>query len=194
VAVFCYFAGLRIFEAVKLKKKDVRLMERGKGVSVNVMGKGAKHRVTYIMVEHVVKHVKTLLKREEDMDEYLFMKNFWLKNESKNIDEESLKAQRLGHYLGTTIKEQTNYPTHSLRRAFATHLCKMGCADSTIQACLGHSSFDTTRRYIDDEVLFAKVSADIKGRLASRTRDIRGSYKEKTVTTMTKSRFFTHKY
>ena len=65
VAVFCYFAGLRIFEAVKLRKKDIRLMDNKAGYLVSVLGKGDKRRTTYILDKHVVKYIKEYLEQQD---------------------------------------------------------------------------------------------------------------------------------
>lgn len=134
VALFGYFAGLRIFEIMKMKRKDIRSMEEDIGLTILVFGKGSKHRTTYIMDKHVVEYINSWIENNKyKPNDYLFMNKFWSKKVCKSIDEESFRAQRLGHYIGTLIKEKTKYPSHSLRRAFATHLCKIGCENATIQ-------------------------------------------------------------
>lgn len=81
IALFGYFAGLRIFEIMKLKKKDIRAMDKGKGLAIMVFGKGSKHRVTYIMDRHVVDYVNKWLRITHTKDsDYLFMSKFWGKN------------------------------------------------------------------------------------------------------------------
>lgn len=81
IAIFGYFAGLRIFEIVKLKRKDIKQMNDDKGLSIMVFGKGSKHRTTYIMDKHVVTYITNWLKSKDLSDsEYVFMQSFWNRN------------------------------------------------------------------------------------------------------------------
>ena len=169
-------------------------MEKSKGLAIMVFGKGSKHRTTYIFDNHVVNYISRWLKSKANKTTgYLFMTKFWKKYPWKTIEEEGYKAQRLGHYVGTVIKRRTGFPSHSLRRAFATHLCKIGWEDSTIQSWLGHNSFNTTKRYIDDEVLLSKVSQDIRNRLEGPKQGSRVRFRKKVVTTVATHEFLTYK-
>lgn len=52
-------------------------------------------------------------------------------------------------YVGTRIKEATSFPSHSLRRRFATFAYyRTGCDILLVSQLLGHSSVSTTMRYI----------------------------------------------
>ena len=52
-------------------------------------------------------------------------------------------------YVGTRIKEAISFPSHSLRRRFATFAYyRTGCDILLVSQLLGHSSVSTTMRYI----------------------------------------------
>lgn len=61
----------------------------------------------------------------------------------------TLRRPRLRDYVGTRIKEATSFPSHSLRRRFATFAYyRTGCDMLLVSQLLGHSSVSTTMRYI----------------------------------------------
>lgn len=166
IAIFWYFSGLRIFEAVKLKRTDLEYNQSQRSYSIHIRGKGDKNRLTFILDKHVVLYIKHWLDSlQKEKIEYWFLHKIWKKHKPHGIIEESFVAQRIGHTIGISIKEKSGYPSHSLRRAFASHLWQLGCEDSTIQKWMGHSSFDTTMRYIDDNILLNKVSRDIQNKM-----------------------------
>lgn len=78
IILFGYYAGMRIFEIMKLKRKDIKLMEGNESISITVFGKGGKYRTTFIMQEHVVKYIQRWLSKYYN-DEFLFMREFWSK-------------------------------------------------------------------------------------------------------------------
>lgn len=187
IAMFCYFAGLRIFEALKLKKRDLTFNKSDGSYSVLVKGKGEKNRMTFILDEHVVKYLNSALNlAKNDGSEYLFLKHIWEKQKPKDISQESFIAQQMGHTVGMKIKQRTGYPSHSLRRGFASYLCDIGCDDSTIQSCMGHSKFDTTLRYIDDNILLKKVRGDMKNKIRVKDNKKGRKIRKKIVTQIKK--------
>jgi len=103
IILFGYYAGMRIFEIMKLKRKDIKLMEGNESISITVFGKGGKYRTTFIMQEHVVKYIQRWLSKYYN-DEFLFMREFWSKWNS--IDDDWYKAQRIGKYVSGLIKEK----------------------------------------------------------------------------------------
>lgn len=129
-----YATGCRVSEAIHLKWSDSR--DRGEAVQLTIFGKGDKTR-----------HV-------------LIKKDLW--------DEVKLSTNRRGNYVFSTksgkpydrarihriIKkagDRVGLPgvsAHWLRHSHASHSLDRGCPISTLQASLGHSSIETTQRYL----------------------------------------------
>ena len=122
--IICLFlnCGLRISEIVGLNIGDVR------GDSLRVLGKGNKER----MLPVPAKLASALRKRT----------GVWL-----------FPGDVQGHcgvdYVAKRIKTVTGYPSHSLRRRFATCVYyRNGCNIVLVSRMLGHANIATTMRYI----------------------------------------------
>jgi integrase/recombinase XerC len=150
VLALLYGSGLRISEALGLKRKDVPAP--GKGDVITVIGKGNKARMVPVLV--------TVLQAIAD---YVAICPYELGDEtplfrgakggplSPRIIQ--LAMQRLRGALGLA---ETATP-HALRHSFATHLLARGGDLRSIQELLGHASLSTTQIYtaVDAEQLIA---------------------------------------
>lgn len=139
VLALCYGAGLRIGEALSIRRKDAPI---GEIDQLTILGKGQKTRVAPVIVP-VRAAVET----------YLALCPYALKPEgplfvgakggplSPRIVQ--LTMERLRGALGLP----DSATPHALRHSFATHLLARGGDLRTIQELLGHASLSTTQIY-----------------------------------------------
>lgn len=147
VLTLLYGCGLRISEALSLKRSDAPLPE-----SLRILGKGSKTRI-----------VPVLPAVRDAIDGYLADVPFVL-----SPDEPLFRAKRGGplsprHVQATVqkLRGRLGLPDsatpHALRHSFATHLLGAGADLRSIQELLGHASLSTTQRYteVDAEALLS---------------------------------------
>ncbi len=137
VLALLYGCGLRISEALSLKRADAPL-----GDSLRIVGKGGKTRI-----------VPVLAAVREAVDAYLTTLPFGLSPEQPlframrggALSPRHVQAtvQRLRGRLGLSERATP----HALRHSFATHLLGAGADLRSIQELLGHASLSTTQRY-----------------------------------------------
>jgi len=137
VLTLLYGCGLRISEALSLRRADAPLGDR-----VRITGKGGKTRI-----------VPVLPAVKAAVDDYLAQAPFVLER-----DEALFRARRGGplsprHVQATmqSLRGRLGLPDsatpHALRHSFATHLLGAGADLRAIQELLGHASLATTQRY-----------------------------------------------
>jgi integrase/recombinase XerC len=134
-----YGCGLRISEALALKRGDVPLRE-----ALMVTGKGNKQRVVPVLpvvAEAVAAYAAACPYRGEALSP------LFVGARGKPLDPGVMQRQmrRLRAHLGLP---ETATP-HALRHSFATHLLAGGGDLRTIQELLGHASLSTTQRYTE---------------------------------------------
>jgi integrase/recombinase XerC len=132
-----YGCGLRISEALSLKRRDAPL-----GPSLRVLGKGSKVRVTPVLpqvAEAVAAYVAELPFALEP-DEPLFRAR-------RGGPYPARRAQELMQRLRGRLGLPASATPHALRHSFATHLLGAGADLRSIQELLGHASLATTQRY-----------------------------------------------
>jgi integrase/recombinase XerC len=151
VLTLLYGCGLRISEALSLKRSDAPLAE-----VVRITGKGGKTRV-----------VPVLPAVREAVDAYLAEAPF-----APVPDAPLFRARRGGplspRHLQATVQAlrgrlglPDSATPHALRHSFATHLLGAGADLRSIQELLGHASLSTTQRYaeVDAAALLRAYSA-----------------------------------
>lgn len=143
-----YGAGLRISEALALKRGDAPLADW-----LSILGKGGKMR-----------DVPVLPAAAEAVADYLGECPFDVGNEGPLFLSSPGKAfgpraaQRLVEGLRIDIGLPAHVTPHALRHAFATHLLGNGGDLRAIQELLGHASLSTTQRYTSiDEAHLLRV-------------------------------------
>jgi len=139
VLTLLYGCGLRLSEALSLKRRDAPLAD-----VLRIVGKGSKTRMVPVLpavtqaVEAYVAHLPFVLAP----DDALFR--------AKRGGE--LGPRRV-QALMQTLRGQLGLPDsatpHALRHSFATHLLGGGADLRTIQELLGHASLSTTQKYTD---------------------------------------------
>ncbi|MFC0633763.1 tyrosine recombinase XerC [Brevundimonas balnearis] len=146
-----YGAGLRISEALSLRRADAPLPE-----TLRIMGKGAKTRLVPILPQVA-----------EAAAEYLRLSPFPLAP-----TDALFRARRGGplsarHVQATVqrLRGRLGLPDsatpHALRHSFATHLLGAGADLRSLQELLGHASLSTTQKYtgVDAERLLGAYAA-----------------------------------
>ena len=150
VLTLLYGCGLRISEALSLRRADAPLAE-----TLRITGKGGKTRIVPVLAEV-----------REAVDAYLAHAPFGLAPE-----EPLFRARRGGplsprHVQATVqaLRGRLGLPAsatpHALRHSFATHLLGAGADLRSIQELLGHASLSTTQRYtgVDAQALLGAYS------------------------------------
>jgi integrase/recombinase XerC len=148
VLALLYGSGLRISEALGLKRKEAPAP--GKGDAITVTGKGNKQRMVPVLPQvlaAIADYVK-LCPHDLPADGPLFVGARGGPLSPRIIQ---LAMARLRGALGLA---ETATP-HALRHSFATHLLARGGDLRAIQELLGHASLSTTQVYtaIDTERL-----------------------------------------
>jgi integrase/recombinase XerC len=141
VLALLYGSGLRISEALSLKRKDAPVKGRD---MLRVTGKGSKTRVVPVLpiARQAVEAYLALCPMRLGSDDPLFV-GAQGKQLSPRIIQ--LKIARTRAALGLP---ETATP-HALRHSFATHLLGAGADLRSIQELLGHASLSTTQGYTE---------------------------------------------
>ena len=137
VLALLYGCGLRISEALSLKRGDAPLCD-----SVRILGKGSKVRI-----------VPVLPAVREAVDAYLALLPFTLApgeplfRAVRGGPLGPRRVQELMERLRGRLGLSDRATPHALRHSFATHLLGAGADLRSIQELLGHASLSTTQRY-----------------------------------------------
>ena len=132
-----YGAGLRISEALSLKRADVP-----PGEMLTILGKGNKQRLVPVLpllataLENYAKVIPFALGPNAP----LFLSR---RGGAMSAREAQSLMQRLRGRLGLTARATP----HALRHSFATHLLEGGGDLRSVQELLGHASLSTTQTY-----------------------------------------------
>ncbi|MFZ4165592.1 tyrosine recombinase XerC [Brevundimonas sp. NPDC058933] len=137
VLTLLYGCGLRISEALSLKRSDAPLPD-----ALRITGKGDKMRMAPVLPQV-----------REAVNAYLALQPFILE-----ADQPLLRAKRGGplspRQVQATVQRlrgrlglPASATPHALRHSFATHLLGAGADLRSIQELLGHASLSTTQKY-----------------------------------------------
>ncbi len=136
-----YGTGLRISEALRLKKRDVPLVD-----SLIVLGKGNKERAVPVLpsVREAVSAYAALAPFSGEKSGALFLSRTGQPMSARD-------AQGLMQRLRGRLGLPASATPHALRHSFATHLLKHGGDLRSVQELLGHASLSTTQKYTEVE-------------------------------------------
>jgi integrase/recombinase XerC len=136
-----YGGGLRISEALSLKRKDAPL-----GDSLVILGKGRKERVVPVLpkVRDTIDAYVAQRPSANSADEPLFLSR---RGKPMSAREAQALMQRLRSGLGLSERATP----HALRHSFASHLLDGGADLRSVQELLGHASLSTTQGYTQIE-------------------------------------------
>jgi integrase/recombinase XerC len=140
VLALLYGSGLRISEALGLKRQD--MPAPGRGDAVTVTGKGNKQRMVPVLpqVAQLVADYVSLCPHDLPADGPLFVGTRGGPLSPRIVQ---LAMARLRGALGLP----DSATPHALRHSFATHLLARGGDLRAIQELLGHASLSTTQIY-----------------------------------------------
>ncbi|TNE40751.1 MAG: tyrosine recombinase XerC [Alphaproteobacteria bacterium] len=141
VITLLYGCGLRISEALAMKKGDIPV-----GGALRVIGKGKKERVVPVLpaVHEAIEAYLDLCPHPLTKDSILFRAKRGGPLGPRAV-QKTVKALRERLQLPETATP------HALRHSFATHLLENGGDLRTIQELLGHASLSTTQIYTEVE-------------------------------------------
>jgi integrase/recombinase XerC len=134
-----YGAGLRISEALSLKRGDVPLP-----ASLTILGKGGKERVVplLIVIRQAIDAYEKLIPFWGAKGSALFLSR---RGNAMSPREAQLLMARLRGALGLSERATP----HAMRHSFATHLLSNGGDLRSVQELLGHASLSTTQTYTE---------------------------------------------
>ena len=134
-----YGAGLRISEALSLKRGDVPLAP-----SLTILGKGNKERVVPVLdqVRDAIAAYERLIPFTGAKDAPLFLSR---RGKPMSPREAQLLMEKLRGALGLSDRATP----HAMRHSFATHLLANGGDLRAVQELLGHASLSTTQTYTE---------------------------------------------
>jgi integrase/recombinase XerC len=132
-----YGAGLRISEALSLKRGDVPLAE-----TLTILGKGRKERVVPVLplLREAIGEYAAKIPFTAAPSAPLFLSR---RGKPMSAREAQGLMQKLRGRLGLTERATP----HALRHSFATHLLQGGGDLRSVQELLGHASLSTTQTY-----------------------------------------------
>jgi integrase/recombinase XerC len=132
-----YGAGLRVSEALSLKRGDVPL-----GETLTILGKGRKERVVPVLavVRDAIGDYAGKIPFTGAPSAPLFLSR---RGNAMSPREAQALMQKLRGRLGLTERATP----HALRHSFATHLLQGGGDLRSVQELLGHASLSTTQTY-----------------------------------------------
>jgi integrase/recombinase XerC len=141
VLALLYGSGLRISEALSLKRKDAPVKGRD---MLRVLGKGSKTRVVPVLpvTRQAIERYLALCPLRLGSDDPLFV-GARGKQLSPRIIQLRIASARAALGLPDTATP------HALRHSFATHLLGAGADLRAIQELLGHASLSTTQGYTE---------------------------------------------
>ena len=140
-------SGLRVSELCNLKLEDIDF----NSLTIYVKcGKGGKDRTTYF-TPVARKYLKKYLNENKHKSEYVFTNHCGNQYTPSGI-----------RHITTDLAErcQIHIHPHRFRRTLATDLAEKGMPIQEIQKLLGHTSIETTRKYI--EVRKKKIEASYR--------------------------------
>ncbi|MDK0559643.1 tyrosine recombinase XerC [Clostridium perfringens] len=148
--------GMRLSELCNIE------IEKVKGDTLTIIGKGNKERTVYLneasiaAIENYLKN-RNDSKATEEAKKYLF-----LSNKYRPINKRSVEILVKKHIENAGFKDQ-KYTPHKLRHTAATLMYKYGNVDiRSLQNILGHENISTTQIYthVDDETLREAVKTN----------------------------------
>lgn len=135
---FLYSTGCRVSELSNVKKSDVDWNAK----SVHLVGKGNKHRTSYINAKSAVT-LEAYLATREDQCEFLFVTD---RKPYRGLTTAAVE-KIVRKIAARTTQIQRHVTPHVLRHTTATMALKSGMPIADISKLLGHEKVDTTMIY-----------------------------------------------
>lgn len=139
VLALLYGCGLRISEALSLKRSDAPLPDL-----LRIVGKGAKTRMIPVLPA-----VRAAVDAYLDVAPFVFKPDDALFRAKRGGPLSPRHVQASVQNLRGRLGLPPSATPHALRHSFATHLLGAGADLRSIQELLGHASLSTTQRYTE---------------------------------------------
>lgn len=133
-----FATGMRISEALELKREQFKQIKREK--ELTIFGKGGEERRVFFS-DRAIYWLEQYLLQRTDNSEWMFVNCWGQKLKLSTAKSYLLRWRKRLGYLGNKIR------FHTFRRTLATLLMRGGGDLKTIQITLGHKSPRTTLRY-----------------------------------------------
>lgn len=144
-----YNTGARVSEVINIKKTDVFL--DGKTGSIQLFGKGRKHR-TMPLWGSTVKLLKNWLARPElDNTAHIFVNRNGEALTRSGVEDRLEEAVQKASEQCPSLKTKRVSP-HTIRHTTAMHLLQSGVGITIIALWLGHASIKTTHKYLEADL------------------------------------------
>lgn len=140
---FLYSTGCRVSEMIQVKKDDINWKDN----TVHLLGKGQKHRTSFINAKAEVAIKDYLNSRSDDCD-YLFVSE---RAPIHGISKESI--EKIIRELAQASEVTRHVTPHILRHTCATQALESGMPIEDVSKLLGHAQVNTT-------MIYAKASLD----------------------------------
>ncbi|MBQ7676214.1 MAG: tyrosine-type recombinase/integrase [Campylobacter sp.] len=147
------YTGIRVGEALNLKKKDIS--EDGDLYILRIRGKGNKYRTVMIKKYLIDEHLKALPINYNNKDGYLF-----INRNGAPITQAYVSRSVEAILMNAGIRKEKN-GAHMLRHTFATMLYKKQKDLVLVQEALGHASLNTSRIYTHFDSQKLRLAAQI---------------------------------
>lgn len=129
--VFLYTTGVRISEALAVKRSDFNYMQNS---IIIISKKNYSERIVFFP-NHTLVLISEYIERIPFKNK---SKHLWMNNRGKELSRKAA-SEMIKKCIGS-------YP-HSLRHSYATHMYEAGCELSVLSELLGHQSINNTMIY-----------------------------------------------
>lgn len=142
-----YNTGVRVSELLAIKYSDLRDLDKPGNASVKIYGKGRKERIVPLW-----KTTARFIQKYTDSfgisgNDKLFMNKNGAPLTRSGVTGRLEKLTRLASAVAPSLLEK-NITPHTFRHSVAMNLLQVGVDISTIAIWLGHSSIETTHKYM----------------------------------------------
>mgnify|MGYP004626525137 FL=1 len=142
-----YNTGVRVSELLAIRYSDIKDLDSPGKTSVKIHGKGRKERTVPLWkttAQYIQKYASSF---GVSGDDWLFINRNGTNLTRSGVTSRIDKLTQLSSVAAPSLREK-NITPHSFRHLVDMNLLQVGVDISTIAIWLGHSSIETTRKYM----------------------------------------------
>lgn len=154
-----FSTGMRISEVINLNREHFKIIENKiQDDKIYISGKGKKQRFVYL-TPRAIEYLNEYLAKRTDSYPAMFIPTKGTRKATENpyivrLSQNYLQMKIADYRRKLGIVVPTS--AHSLRHGFATYIAEEGASPAAIQKLLGHSSLQTTSKYVHGSDKFAE--------------------------------------